>query len=295
MNAIKTGLLLAALTLILVIGGQAVAGQRGMTIALIFAAIMNLGAYFWSDKITLAMSGAQPVTPDQAPRMYRVMERLCARTGLPMPRLYVIPQAQPNAFATGRNPQHAAVAATAGLLETMEEDELEGVLAHELAHVRNRDTLIMSVAATIAGAITYLAYMGQWALIFGGYGGRDRNGGGSGLGALLMIILAPIAALLVQMAISRTREYAADRAGAEICGQPLWLASALEKIDTAARRIENRTAERNPATAHLFIVNPLHRHGMDNLFSTHPSTENRVARLRAMAAGEGGAAGGPWG
>ncbi|HKZ51839.1 MAG TPA: zinc metalloprotease HtpX [Candidatus Acidoferrales bacterium] len=280
MNAIKTGLLLAALTLILVIGGQAVAGQRGMTIALIFAAIMNLGAYFWSDKITLAMSGAQPVTPDQAPRMYRVMERLCARTGLPMPRLYVIPQAQPNAFATGRNPQHAAVAATAGLLETMEEDELEGVLAHELAHVRNRDTLIMSVAATIAGAITYLAYMGQWALIFGGYGGRDRNGGGSGLGALLMIILAPIAALLVQMAISRQREYAADAAAARFVGHPYGLANALEKLGHYSKRIPMHDVK--PAQAHMYIVQPFSG-GFASLFSTHPPVEERIRRLRVLA------------
>jgi heat shock protein HtpX len=280
MNAIKTGLLLAALTLILVVGGQAIAGQQGMTFALIIAAIMNLGAYFWSDKIALAMSGAQPVTPDQASRMYRVMERLCARTGLPMPRLYVIPQAQPNAFATGRNPQHAAVAATAGLLETMEEDELEGVLAHELAHVRNRDTLIMSVAATIAGAITYLAYMGQWALIFGGYGGRDRNGGGSGLGALLMIILAPIAALLVQMAISRQREYAADAAAARFIGHPHGLVNALEKLGHYSKRVPMHNVK--PAQAHMYIVQPFSG-GLASLFSTHPPVEERIRRLRALS------------
>jgi heat shock protein HtpX len=280
MNAIKTGLLLAALTLILVVGGQAIAGQQGMTFALIIAAIMNLGAYFWSDKIALAMSGAQPVTPDQASRMYRVMERLCARTGLPMPRLYVIPQAQPNAFATGRNPQHAAVAATAGLLETMEEDELEGVLAHELAHVRNRDTLIMSVAATIAGAITYLAYMGQWALIFGGYGGRDRNGGGSGLGALLMIILAPIAALLVQMAISRQREYAADAAAARFIGHPYGLVNALEKLGHYSKRVPMHNVK--PAQAHMYIVQPFSG-GLASLFSTHPPVEERIRRLRALS------------
>jgi heat shock protein HtpX len=276
MNTIKTGFLLAALTLILVIGGQAIAGQQGMTIALIFAAIMNLGSYYWSDKIALAMSGARPVTPDQAPQMYRIMERLCARTGLPMPRLYVIPQAQPNAFATGRNPQHAAVAATAGLLETMQDDELEG----ELAHVRNRDTLIMSVAATIAGAITYLAYMGQWALIFGGYGGRDRNGGGGALGALVMIIVAPIAALLVQMAISRQREYAADAAAARFIGHPYGLVNALEKLGHYSKRVPMHNVK--PAQAHMYIVQPFSG-GFASLFSTHPPMEERIRRLRALS------------
>lgn len=277
MNAIKTGLLLAVLTLILIYGGQLIAGQQGMTIALIFAVVMNFGAYFWSDKLALAMSGAKPVTPEQAPRMYRLTEGLCARANLPMPRLYVIPQAQPNAFATGRNPKHAAVAATAGLLETMDDDELAGVLAHELAHVRNRDTLIMSVAATIAGAITYLAYMGQWALIFGGFGGRDRDGGNA-LGALLMIIIAPIAALLVQMAISRQREYAADAAAARFVGHPYGLVKALEKLGHYSRRIPMRNLK--PAQAHMYIVQPF-AGGVASLFSTHPPLEERIRRLQA--------------
>ncbi|MFQ5777123.1 MAG: zinc metalloprotease HtpX [Terriglobia bacterium] len=277
MNTIKTGILLAALTLILVFGGQAIGGRQGMTIALIFAAFMNLGAYFWSDKIALASSGARPVSRDQAPRMYTIVERLCARTGLPMPRLYVIPQAQPNAFATGRNPQHAAVAATAGLLETMDDEELEGVLAHELAHVRNRDTLIMSVAATMAGAITYLAYMGQWALIFGGYGGRGRNGGGSALGMLLMIIVAPLAAMLVQLAISRQREYAADAAAAQMIGHPYGLARALEKLGRFSKRVPMRGIK--PAQAHLYIVQPFAGGGWAKLFSTHPRLEERIRRL----------------
>lgn len=274
MNTLKTGVLLVALTMILLYAGQAIGGQQGMTIALIFAAIMNLGSYFYSDKIALAMSRARPVTREQAPRMYASVERLCARTGLPMPRLYLIPQQQPNAFATGRNPRHAAVAATAGLLEAMDDDELEGVLAHELAHVRNRDTLIMSVAATIAGAITYLSFMGRFALLFGGYGGRDRNGGG--LGALLMLILAPIAALLVQMAISRQREYAADAAAAQFVGHPHGLARALEKLGTYSKRIPMRNVE--PSQSHLFIVQPF-AGGMASLFSTHPPVQERIRRL----------------
>ncbi|MBI4465948.1 MAG: zinc metalloprotease HtpX [Acidobacteria bacterium] len=277
MNTVKTGILLAALTLILVYGGQLIAGQQGMTIALVMAALMNLGAYFWSDKIALAMSGARPVTPDQAPRLYAIVERLCAKTGLPMPRLYVIPQAQPNAFATGRSPSKAAVAATAGLLEAMDDEELEGVLAHELAHVRNRDTLIMSVAATLAGAITYLAHLGQFALLFGGYGGRDRNGNGNALGALLMIILAPLAALLVQLAISRQREYAADAAAAQFVGHPYGLARALEKLGTLSKRVPMRGVE--PSTAHLYIVNPFSGGALASLFSTHPPLEERIQRL----------------
>ncbi len=277
MNTIKTGFLLAVLTLILLFGGQAIAGQQGMTIAIIFAAVMNFAAYFWSDKIALAMSGARPVTREQAPRFYRLTEGLCARAGLPIPRLHVIPQEQPNAFATGRNPQRAAVAATAGLLETMNDDELEGVIAHELAHIRNRDTLIMSVAATIAGAITYLAHMGQWALIFGGYS-RDNRNGGNALGALLMIILAPMAALLVQMAISRQREYAADAAAARFAGHPYGLINALEKLGHYSKRLPMRV---EPAQAHMYIVQPF-AGGIASLFSTHPPVEDRIRRLRSL-------------
>jgi heat shock protein HtpX len=279
MNAIKTGLLLTALTLILVVGGQMIGGRQGMTLALIIAAVMNLGSYYWSDKIALAMSGARPVTQEQAPRLYRIVEGLCAHTGLPMPRLYVIPQAQPNAFATGRNPQHAAVAATAGLLEVMNDDELAGVLAHELSHVKHRDTLIMSVAATIAGAITYLAYMGQWALLLGGFGGRDRNGGGNVLGMLLMIIVAPIAALLVQMAISRQREFSADAGAAQFVGHPYGLVSALEKLGHYSKRVPMRNVK--PAQAHMYIVQPF-AGGLASLFSTHPPVEERIRRLQAL-------------
>src|SRR6267143_4462456 len=218
MNTLKTGLLLTALTLLLVLGGQAIGGRNGMTFALGIAVLMNGMAYFFSDKIALAASGAQPVTREQAPRLYEVMERLCGKANLPMPKLYVIPQAAPNAFATGRNPAHASVAVTAGLLELMTDDELEGVIAHELSHVRNYDILTTSIAATLAGAITWIAQMGRWALLFGGFGGsRDRLGGG-GLEALLMLIVAPIAALLIQLGISRQREYAADAAGARLVG-----------------------------------------------------------------------------
>ena len=278
MNAIKTGFLLVALTLMLVLGGQAFGGRQGMTLALVLAAGMNFLAYFFSDKIPLAMSGARPVTPAEAPRLYRITEGLCARAGLPMPRLYVIPQAQPNAFATGRNPQKAAVACTAGLLETMEDDEIEGVLAHELSHVKNRDTLIMSVAATLAGAITYLAHMAKWALIFGG--GRSRDGNGNALGALLMLILAPIAALLIQLAISRQREYAADAGAARFVGHPYGLVKALEKLGHYSQRIPMRGVQ--PAQAHMYIVQPF-AGGLASLFSTHPPLEERIRRLRSLS------------
>ncbi|MFQ5817261.1 MAG: zinc metalloprotease HtpX [Terriglobia bacterium] len=278
MNTLKTGVLLVALTLILIYGGAAVAGQQGMTIALVLAVVLNFGAYFYGDKIALAMSRARPVSRAQAPRMYAAMERLCARTGLPMPRLYIIPEAQPNAFATGRNPQHAAVAATAGLLEVMNDEELEGVLAHELAHVRNRDTLIMSVAATIAGAITYAAHLGYFAALFGGRGGR--NGGGNVFVMLLMLILAPIAAMMIQMAISRQREYAADAAAARFIGHGYGLASALEKLGAYAKRVPMRRVE--PSQAHMFIVQPLAGGAMAKLFSTHPPVEERMRRLRAL-------------
>jgi heat shock protein HtpX len=279
MNTLKTGMLLVALTLILLFGGQAIGGQRGMAIALILAGVMNFASYFWSDKIALAMSGARAVTPEQAPRLYGAMERLCARTGMPMPRLYLMPEAQPNAFATGRSPQHAAVAATAGLLETMTDEELEGVLAHELGHVRNRDTLIMSVAATLAGAITYLAHLGQFALLFGGGRGSD-NRNGNAFVMLLMIILAPIAALLVQLAISRSREYEADATAARFLGHGYGLASALEKLGAYSKRVPMRHLE--PSQAHMFIVQPLSGGGMASLFSTHPPVEERIRRLRAL-------------
>ncbi len=281
MNTFKTALLLTALTLLLLLGGQAIAGQRGMTIALVIAVLMNGISYFYSDKIALAMSGAQPVTRDQAPRLYAVVERLCGKANLPMPKLYVIPQAAPNAFATGRNPRHASVAATAGLLELMNDEELEGVLAHELSHVRNFDILTASVAATLAGAITWIASMGRWALIFGGLGGsRDDNRNGGGLAALLMLIVAPIAALLIQLAISRQREYAADASAARMVGHPFGLVSALEKLGAYNKRIPMDVA---PATSSLFIVAPLSTGQMMlSWFSTHPPLEQRIAALRNM-------------
>jgi heat shock protein HtpX len=272
MNTIKTGILLAALTLLLLFGGQMVAGQQGLTVALLMAVLMNFTAYFFSDKIALAMSGARPVTPQQAPQLYRLTESLCQRAGLPTPRLYVIPQAQPNAFATGRSPQKAAVAVTAGLLEAMNEQELEGVLAHELAHVQNRDTLIMTVAATLAGAISYLSHLAFF------FGGRDRNA--NPIGLLLMIIVGPLAATLVQLAISRQREYAADAAAARMAGHPFGLISALEKLGHFAQRVPMRGVE--PATAHMYIVNPLSGGLAASLFSTHPPLPERIRRLQAL-------------
>src|ERR1700724_2529365 len=254
MRTLKTGMLLTGLTLLLVLGGRAFAGPQGMTLGLMLAVLMNGGAYFFSDKIALKSSGAQPVTREQAPRLYQVMERLAAKGNLPMPKLYVIPQQAPNAFATGRNPKHASVAATEGLLTLMNDDELEGVIAHELSHVRNYDILTTSIAATLAGAITWIASMGRWAMIFGGYGNSrdDRNGGG--LAALLMLIVAPIAALLIQLGISRQREFAADASGARMVGNQYGLISALEKLGAYNKRIPMDVP---PATTSLFIVAPL--------------------------------------
>ena len=281
MRTLKTGLLLTVLTLILVFGGEALAGRQGMTFGLILAVAMNGMAYFFSDKIALASSGARPVSREQAPRLYTVMERLAAKGSLPMPKLYVIPQAAPNAFATGRNPSHASVAATEGLLELMTDDELEGVIAHELSHVRNYDILTTSIAATLAGAITWIAQMGRWAMIFGGMGGdRDRRGGG-GLEALLMLIIAPLAALLIQLGISRQREYAADAAGARLVGHPYGLISALEKLGAYNKRIPMTNV--SPATASLYIVTPLAPGQVFmGLFSTHPPLPNRIEALRRM-------------
>ena len=281
MRAIKTLFLLTALTLLLVLGGQAIAGQRGMTLGLIMAVVMNGIAYFFSDKIALMSSGAQPVSREQLPRLYEVMERLCGKARLPMPKLYVIPQPAPNAFATGRNPSHASVAVTAGLMELMTDDELEGVIAHELSHVRNYDILITSIAATLAGAITWIASMGRWAMIFGGYGNsRDNNRGGGGLGALLMLILAPIAAMVIQLGISRQREFAADASGARMVGHPNGLISALEKLGAYNKRIP---MDVSPSTASLFIVAPLSAGQIfTGLFSTHPPLSERIAALRNM-------------
>jgi len=280
MNTFKTAFLLTALTLLFLFIGGAVGGQNGMFVALAFAGVMNFVSYFWSDKIVLAMYRAQPLTPDANPEIYRrvapIVERLAMRRNIPMPRLYVIPTDTPNAFATGRNPKHAAVAVTAGILQILGDSELEGVLAHELGHVLNRDILISSVAAMIAGAITVLARMGEFAMIFGGYG-RDRDDDrGGGLGGLLMLIVAPIAALLIQAAISRSREYAADAAGADMTGNPYGLANALEKLETGNKRLPMNAS---PATAHLFIVKPFSGGGIMTLFSTHPPIDKRIARL----------------
>jgi len=282
MRALKTGLLLTLLTVLLVLGGDAIAGQQGMTFGLILAIGMNGFAYFFSDKIALASSGAQAVTREQEPRLYAVMERLAAKGNLPMPKLYIIPQAAPNAFATGRNPKHASVAATQGLMELMNDDELEGVIAHELSHVRNYDILTTSIAATLAGAITWIASMGRWALIFGGYGGRSREDrGGGGLAALLMLIVAPIAAMLIQLGVSRQREYAADASGAKLVGHPYGLISALEKLGAYNKRIPMTNV--SPTTSSLYIVTPLAAgQVLAGMFSTHPPLSERIAALRQM-------------
>src|SRR6059036_3127868 len=276
-NIFKTGLLLAVLTRVLVLLGGALAGQQGMMIAFFLALAMNFVSYWFSDKIVLAAYGARPIDEAAAPRLYAIVHRLATRADIPMPRVYLIPSETPNAFATGRNPQHAVVAVTEGIMRILDEEELEGVLAHELSHVKNRDVLIATVAATLAGAITYLAHMAQWAAIFGGRSRDDEEG--SPFGAILMAILAPIAAMLVQMAVSRSREYQADATGARVAGKPWGLAKALEKLQMAQ---QVAPMEANPATAHLFIVNPLSGRAFMNLFSTHPPIEDRIARLRAM-------------
>lgn len=285
MNTMKTTLLLALLTVLLVLAGGAIGGQGGMLAALVMAGVMNFVSYWFSDRIVLAMYGAREVTEAEAPEFYGLVRQLAERAGLPMPRVCIIPSDTPNAFATGRNPEHAAVAATTGILRVLSREELAGVMAHELSHVKHRDILISSIAATVAGAVTYLAHMAQWAAMFGG--GRDRdNGGGGALGLLVMAIVAPLAALLIQMAISRSREYEADRGGAEISGNPLYLANALRKLEAANRRLPMEEA--TPATAHMFIVSPLTGGGIAALFSTHPPMEERVRRLEAMLYGPRG-------
>jgi heat shock protein HtpX len=279
-NYVKTALLLAALSGLILFIGNYIGGQRGLTIALIMAGLMNFVSYFFSDKIALAMYGAQPVTREEAPDLYQIVENLTARIGMPMPKIYIIPSESPNAFATGRNPSHASVAVTEGILKILNREELEGVLAHEISHVKNRDILISTIAATMATAIMYLAHMMRFAAIFGGgyrEGDRDREGGGSGLGFILVAILAPIAAMLIQLAISRSREYGADATGAHLAGHPYGLASALEKIQKYSMRVP---LQATPATAHMFIVQPLTGgEFLMNLFSTHPPIEKRVARL----------------
>ena len=280
-NTFKTAFLLTALTLLLVLLGRAFGGQNGMILAFVIAAVTNFIAYFFSDKIALATYRAQPVTREQLPRVYEVVERLTQRAGLPMPKIYVIPTDSPNAFATGRNPQHASVAVTHGILNLLNDEELEGVLGHELGHVRNRDILISSIAATIAGAVTMLASMGRWAMIFGGMGGRDDRDRGGGLAALFMLIVAPIAAMLIQLAVSRSREYEADSTGARFTGNPYALASALKKLDAYSRRLP---LVASPSTAHLFIVQPLLGMNLGNLFSTHPPIAKRIERLTGQPA-----------
>lgn len=272
---LRTMLLLAALTALFMATGYAIGGGGGMLIALLVALGMNFFAYWQSDKMVLSMHGAIPVTHHSAPDLFALVNQLATRAGLPMPALYIIEQEQPNAFATGRDPENAAVAVTTGLLRLLTREELAGVIAHELAHVRSRDTLMMTITATLAGALGMLAS-------FGGMMGDNRNNPLGPIGTLVAVILAPLVATMVQFAISRTREYEADRIGAQICGDPAWLASALQKIDSYAQRIHNIPAESNPATAHLFIINPLHGGGTDQLFSTHPKTENRIARLMQM-------------
>jgi heat shock protein HtpX len=282
MNTTKTIVLMVGLTVLLVFLGGAFGGRQGMIFAFMFATAMNMFSYWFSDKIVLRMYGAQQVTEAEAPVLYSVTRDLAMKMNMPMPKVYIIPSDAPNAFATGRNPKHAAVAATEGILRLLTREELAGVMAHEMGHVRNRDILIGTIAATIAGAISMLANMAQWAMIFGGGRRDDDESRGGMIGAIAMIILAPIAAALIQMAISRSREYEADATGARICGNPLWLANALRKLHAGSQRVPLNA---NPATAHMFIVNPLRGDGLLSLFSTHPPMEERIARLESMVYG----------
>jgi len=281
MNTMKTFLLMGLLTVLLVFVGRLLGGQNGMIMAFFVAVVMNFGSYWFSDKVVLRMYHAREVTKAEAPDLFSLVEELAGRAALPVPRVYVIPDEQPNAFATGRNPEHAAVAVTEGILKTLSRDELQGVLGHELAHVKHRDILIGTIAATFAGAISMLANMAQWAMIFGGSRSDDREGGNPA-GGLVMMIVAPIAALMIQMAISRSREFLADEGGAQFSGNPLSLANALRKLE---KRVEQIPMNASPATAHMFIVNPLSGGGLLKLFSTHPPMEERIARLEAMAYG----------
>ena len=282
MNTMKTFFLMALLTVLLVFAGNLIGGNNGMIVAFLFAVAMNFGTYWFSDKLVLRMYKAQEMNPDDNPMLFRMTGELTQRAGLSMPKLYLIPSDQPNAFATGRDPQHAAVAVTDGILRTLSEDELRGVIAHELSHVKHRDILIGTVAATVAGAISMLAHMAQWALIFGGGRSSSDREGGNPIGAIAMVILAPIAAMMIQMAISRSREFLADESAAELSGNPLSLAGALRKLDMSSKRIP---MEATPATAHLFIVSPLRGGGFAKLFSTHPPVEERIERLEHMVYG----------
>jgi len=277
-NTLKTTFLLGMLTALIVGIGTVYGGQGGAVVALVLAAVLNLFSYWFSDKMVLAATRAQPISREGAPRLYAIVERLCGRSGLPMPRLYLLPEAAPNAFATGRNPQHAAVAVTQGILQLLDDEEMEGVLAHELAHVKNRDILISSVAATLAGAVMLIANMVRWAAIFGGMGGRDDERNGGLLGLLVTAILAPFAAVLIQMAVSRSREYQADASGATLAGHPYGLARALEKLEQYSRRVP-MTVAGGVMTSHLFIVRPFSGAGVKNLLSTHPPMAERIRRL----------------
>lgn len=279
MNAIKTTVLLVGLTVLLVLVGGYFGGRNGMMLFFLIAMATNLGSYWFSDKIVLRMYNARQVSESDAPVLYGITRDLAERANMPMPKVYVIPSDALNAFATGRNPKHAAVAATEGIIRVLNRDELMGVMAHELSHVGNRDILIGTIAAAIAGAISMIASVAQWGMIFGGFGGRRDEDRGGGIGAILMIILAPISAMLIQMAISRSREYQADASGAKLCGHPQSLASALRKLEMGSKQIP---MDASPATAHMFIVNPLRGGGIASLFSTHPPMEERIARLNAM-------------
>jgi heat shock protein HtpX len=283
-NTFKTAILLATLTGLLVLVGRWLGGPSGMVIAFGFAILMNMGAYWFSDKLALRMAGAREVAPSEAPELHRLVAELAQRAGLPMPRVAIVESEAPNAFATGRSPKHGVVAVTTGIMHLLDRDELAGVIAHELGHIKNRDTLISAVAATVAGAITMIANMAQWALIFGGLGGDEEEGGGAAglVSGLFLIILAPIAATLIQLAISRAREYGADASGARIAGDPIALASALRKLEGWSAR---RTLDANPAMAHMYIVNPLHGGAIAGLFSTHPPAAQRIARLEQLAMG----------
>jgi len=279
MNYIKTFFLLVTLTLIFIWAGAALGGKQGMTIALIFAVGMNFFAYWFSDKIVLKMYRAKEVSESEKPELYGIVRRLAQKAEIPMPKVYIMEQEQPNAFATGRNPKHAAVAVTTGIMRILSQEELQGVIGHELTHVKHRDILISTIAATIAGAISYLAHMAQWAMIFGGHRGDDDEGG-SPIAAIAMMIVGPIAALIIQMAISRSREYAADIGGAKLAGNPRYLSGALKKLHSASQKIH---MDANPATSHMFIVNPLSGGGILKLFSTHPPIEERISRLESMS------------
>lgn len=279
-NTLKTGALLGLLTGLLILIGGYFGGSQGMSIAFVMAFLMNFGAYWFSDRIVLAMYSAQPVSEAEAPELHRIVQGLTMRAHMPMPRIYIIPTEAPNAFATGRDPEHAAVAATEGILRILNEEELEGVLSHELAHVRNRDTLISTIAATLAGVIVMLARIAMWMPVFGGGGRDDEDRGGGAMGFLFLAILAPIAATLIQLAISRSREFQADETGARLTHKPYALASALQKLEIGANRLPMEDA--NPATSHLFIVNPIRGNALFKLFSTHPPMEERIARLRAL-------------